>query len=198
MGNVVEDIPSGGSKQEDIPKTARYKIAAAKRKKRPANDYDLSPSLYRPRYVRAAALLASNGATDSSLAEFFGISLSTLGQWKMRHKAFGDAVNGATQALTPVVERNLALRAIGWQQDAEKLFYDSSRGEVVRATTREHYPPDTRAAERWLQAKGGPEWQPAAQRIDHRVLVRNMSDDELAQALSDAQALLAPSEGGGE
>ena len=166
-------------------KPSRRNWARLARKKHTKQDYDDRASLYRPRYVRAAALLVANGASDADLADFFGISRDTLKWWQSRHPAFGAAVRGAKEALTPIVERNLALKAIGWEQESEKVFYDGARGEVIRVQTREQLPPDTRAAERWLQAKGGPEWQPAAQRIDHRVVVRSMSDEELAKVISD-------------
>jgi len=185
-------------------KPSRRNWARLARKKHTKQDYDDRASLYRPRYVRAAALLVANGASDADLADFFGISRDTLKWWQSRHPAFGAAVRGAKEALTPIVERNLALKAIGWEQESEKVFYDGARGEVIRVQTREQLPPDTRAAERWLQAKGGPEWQPAAQRIDHRVVVRSMSDEELARVISDASALLsdasgeAPESGAGE
>jgi hypothetical protein len=149
------------------------------------------PSTYRKRYATAAALLAKNGATDPQIAEFFGISQATLNGWKARSQEFSRAITHCNEALTPFIERSLAHRALGMTLDQEKIYYDSDAGEIVRVQTKEQLPPDTRAAERWLQAKGGPEWQPAAQRIDHRVLVRNMSDAELAAALASAQELLA-------
>ena len=74
--------------------------------------------------------------------------------------------------------------------EQEKVFYDAQRGEVIRVPVREQLPPDTRAAERWLAVKGGKEWS-APQQIDHRVVVRQLSDEELANAVLQAQELLA-------
>lgn len=152
---------------------------------------------YRKRYAKVARVLSSSGATDAQLADFFAVNITTINTWKTRFPDFGQALIEGTKALTPFVERGLAQRAIGYTHDDEKLFYNSQTNEVIRAPIRTHYPPDVRAAERWLSVKGGKEWS-APQQIDHRVVVRSLTDADLAKAILDAQQLLAlaPPEGG--
>ena len=98
------------------------------------------PSTYRERYAAAAALLARIGATDAQLADFFGIRFSTLQSWYCRHKTFRDAVYDGREALKPLIERSLAMKAIGYTWDSEKVFYNSGQDKVVRVPVREHVP----------------------------------------------------------
>lgn len=156
------------------------------------------PSTYRARYAAAAAILARNGASDAQLADFFGVPQSTIHRWKIRYPSFRKAIEDGNEALTPWVERSLAHRAMGYTHDSEKIFYNSAEDKVVRVPTREHYPPDVAAAKHWLERKGGPEWAPQPLRVDHRVMVAQMTDEELARALLQANEILALADESGE
>lgn len=149
------------------------------------------PSTYRKRYAAAAALLVRNGATDAQIAEFFGVAPSTISKWKVRHPTFGRALVDGSEALTPFIERSVAHRAMGMELPQEKIYYDSATGEVVRVPYVERHPPDLASARYWLERKGGPEWAPQPVRVDHRVMVAQMTDEELARALLQANEILA-------
>ena len=62
------------------------------------------------------------------------------------------------------VERSLYNRAVGYTFDSEKVF--QHQGEIVRAKTVEHVPPDTTAGIFWLKNRKPAEWR---DKIEHQV-----------------------------
>lgn len=78
------------------------------------------PSLYKPEYADQALRLCLLGATDAELGEFFGVSETTVNNWKQAHPEF-----------------LVSLRA--GKQDADsqvaKALYDKAKGGDVPAAT---------------------------------------------------------------
>lgn len=123
------------------------------------------PTKYKPEYVEQARKLCSVKAfTDFELAQFFEIDKSTLYDWQVAHPEFREAILSGKQAPDDRVERSLYERALGYSVKTEKLFND--KGNVVRAETIEHYPPDTTAAIFWLKNRRPAEWRDK-QDIEH-------------------------------
>ena len=148
-------------------------------------------SFYSRKYASQAATVAMLGASDAQLADFFDISISNLHNWKIRFEDFGDAIKRANDALTPWIERSFAHRALGYDYDEEKVWYDAGRGEVIRAMVRTHVPPDVAAAKHWLERCGAQRWRAQPLQLDIRAQVRDWSAEELAAALQRAQETLA-------
>lgn len=115
------------------------------------------PPKYNADFAEQAAKLCNLGATDEDLADFFGVSVRTVIRWKSEHEEFCQALKAGKEAADDRVERSLYQRAVGYSFDSEKVF--NHRGEIVRAKTREHCPPDTTAAIFWLKNRRPDLWR---------------------------------------
>jgi len=115
------------------------------------------PSKYKDTFAKQAAKLCSLGATDEDLADFFEVSVRTVIRWKTEHEDFCQALKVAKEEADNRVERSLYQRAVGYSFDSEKVF--NNRGEVVRAKTREHCPPDVTAQIFWLKNRRSQDWR---------------------------------------
>lgn len=115
------------------------------------------PPKYNPELAKQAEKLCALGATDEDLADFFGVSIRTIARWKAAHEEFCQALKVGKADADDRVERSLYQKAVGYTFDGEKVF--QFQGEVVRAKTREHVPPDTTAAIFWLKNRRPEEWR---------------------------------------
>ena len=117
----------------------------------------MAPSSYKADYAEQAAKLCELGATDEDLADFFHVAIRTIGNWKTSHPDFLDALKSGKEMADARVERSLYQRAVGYTYDTEKIF--QNRGEVVRAETRTHMPPDVSAQIFWLKNRKPADWR---------------------------------------
>lgn len=135
------------------------------------------PSKYRDSFAKQAEKLCALGATDEDLADFFEVGIRTIANWKSQHEDFLHALKGGKVQADDRVERSLYQRAVGYSFDSEKVF--NNRGEIVRAKTREHVPPDVTAQIFWLKNRRKDDWRDK-QEIDHRgqvvVIAKEASD----------------------
>jgi hypothetical protein len=119
---------------------------------------------YKKEYADLAYKFCLLGAIDKELADFFEVAENTINVWKRKHKEFELALKeGKEQADTNVADR-LYQRAIGYSHPEEKLF--QYNGEVIRAETIKHYPPDTTAMIFWLKNRQKDRWR---DRQDHEL-----------------------------
>ena len=122
------------------------------------------PSSYRQEYAEQAHKLCLLGATDADMADFFGVSETTLNHWKQAHPKFlASLTHGKAYADANVAER-LYQRAMGYSHEAVKIFMPSGTAEPVYAPYTEHYPPDTPAASLWLRNRQSGKWR---DRVEH-------------------------------
>lgn len=148
------------------------------------------PSSYKPEYAEQAEKLCKLGATDADLAEFFGVSDRTIYRWSGEFPAFCQALKAGKDVSDERVERSLYHKAVGYTFDSEKVF--QHQGQVVRAKTREHTPPDTTAAIFWLKNRRPDEWRDV-NRTEHtgknggpiqtEALTPEQRDERIAQIL---------------
>lgn len=122
------------------------------------------PTDYKPEFAEQAKKLCEIGATDIELADFFGVDVRTIYNWKHSHAEFFQAVCVGKDALDARVERSLYQRAVGYTFESEKVF--NYQGEIVRAPTREHVPPDPGAALNWLKNRQPDKWRDK-QEVEH-------------------------------
>lgn len=115
------------------------------------------PSKYQETYAKQAEKLCALGATDEDLADFFEVSIRTIANWKAQHEEFLQALKGGKDQADDRVERSLYQRAVGYSFDSEKVF--NNKGEIVRAKTREHCPPDVTAQIFWLKNRRSDQWR---------------------------------------
>lgn len=123
------------------------------------------PTKYDPAYAEQAKKLCVLGATDIEIADFFGVSTSTFYLWRNQHVEFSEAVRAGKDRADDRVEMALYNRAVGYTFESEKVF--QFQGQVVRAPTREHVPPDPGAAFNWLKNRRPAEWRDKVEH-DHR------------------------------
>lgn len=114
-------------------------------------------SSYKPEYIEQARKLCLLGATDVEVADFFGVSPSTLYLWKNAHPEFSNALKSGKDEADERVERSLYHKAIGYSFDSEKVF--QFQGQIVRAPFREHVPPSDTACIFWLKNRRANEWR---------------------------------------
>lgn len=110
-------------------------------------------TLFREEYVKQAQKLAEMGHTDTEIAQFFGVADSTFKAWKARFPELGSSLKAGKEVADDRVERSLYTRAVGFSVDTEKIF--CSDGDIVRAKTKQYYPPDVAAAFIWLKNRRG-------------------------------------------
>lgn len=140
------------------------------------------PTEYQPGFAKQAEKLCQHGLTDAEIGEFFGVSRTTITNWKGKHPEFIAALKSGKAQSDDRVERSLYQRAVGYSYETEKVF--QYQGEVVRAQTIEHVPPDTTACIFWLKNRRQDAWRDV-HRHEHGGVGEfdKLSDAELAQEL---------------
>lgn len=114
------------------------------------------PSKYREEFVQQAFNYCLLGAIDADLARFFEVDEDTIYEWKKAYPEFAEALKNGKEAADARVAAALFKRATGYEIPAEKVF--QYRGEIVKAETTEHIPPDTTAASWWLKNRRPQDW----------------------------------------
>lgn len=122
------------------------------------------PTSYKPAYAEQARKLCELGATDIELADFFEVNVATIYRWRHREPKFCEALKVGKDACDDRVERSLYNRAVGYTFESEKVF--QFQGQIVRAETKEHVPPETGAAMSWLKNRRGDVWRDK-QEVEH-------------------------------
>jgi hypothetical protein len=115
------------------------------------------PTLYQEIFNEQAEKLCKLGATDTEIADFFEVDVSTINNWKISHPEFFESIKkGKILADSNVADR-LYQRALGFEHDSEEIKV--ADGEVIRVPIRKIYPPDTVAAIFWLKNRRSKEWR---------------------------------------
>lgn len=117
------------------------------------------PTEYREAYAEGARKLARLGATDEEVADFFGVNVSTIYRWKNAHQAFCEALKVGKDEADDRVQRALYHKAVGYEQDAVKIFMPAGAEAPVYAPYKERFAPDTTAAIFWLKNRRPNEWR---------------------------------------
>ncbi len=138
------------------------------------------PSSYKPEYALQAEKLTKLGATDDQLADFFGVSQQTVNAWKNVYPEFLEALKLGKDEADKRVEQSLYKRALGYEQDAVKIFMPAGASEPIYAPYREKVQPDTTAAIFWLKNRKKSDWRDR-QEVEHSL------DESLANRLAQAK-----------
>lgn len=145
------------------------------------------PTLYRPEYAEQAKGLCEKGATDMELADEFGVNVGTIYSWKHSQPEFFKALVDGKDACDDRVERSLYQRAVGYSFNSEKIY--QFQGQIIRADTIEHVPPDPGAQMSWLKNRRGDKWRDKSE-VEHTGLA------EIADRLAAGRARLDRLENG--
>jgi hypothetical protein len=148
---------------------------------------------YHPGYAAMAARITGMwAATDVDLADFFGVSLTAVRRWYVRHENFRRAVTIGRETADARVERSLFHRAVGYTFDAEKIMI--CKGVVNRVPYREHVPPDVAACKLWLSRSPG--WRNALLDDEGTEENRDLSPEEIKAKIIDRLKVLGVIEDG--
>lgn len=128
------------------------------------------PSKYQESFALDVEKHCLLGATDDSLAEHLGISVSTLNDWKNKFPEFSEAIKRGKAPADAEVAHKLFERAKGaeWTEEQaiklKRVHYGDGKRlmeeeyvEVVEVTRRA--PPDTTAAIFWLKNRKPEAWR---------------------------------------
>ena len=113
-------------------------------------------SSYKPEYCAHALRLCSLGGINRELAEFFGVSERTIGNWLARYPDFKEAVRHGRMTADAVIAEALYEKAKGYERPATKIVEIDGKPREVHYI--EHLPPDTRACMFWLRHRRPQDW----------------------------------------
>ena len=109
---------------------------------------------YHPEHAYNYCLL---GATDVQLATFFDVDPATLYRWKRQYPEFANALWRGKVTADANVAAALYRRAVGYEQEGEKIFCMRD-GKIFRAKTKIHLPPHVAACIFWLKNRQPQHW----------------------------------------
>jgi hypothetical protein len=136
------------------------------------------PSAYKKEFAVQARKLTLLGATDMELADFFGVVLSTINLWKIKHPEFSESVKVGKDAADERVISSLFHRAIGFSHpEVDIRMYE---GQIIKTDIVKQYPPDTTAAIFWLKNRRKDEFRDKVD-VNHGVDPENPLGTFMAQ-----------------
>jgi Homeodomain-like domain len=145
------------------------------------------PAVYNPQIPDIVRGLRERGATTWEIAEILNISPATLRQWKARHIEFCNALNVSTETMVKRARESLFERAAGYSFETEKVF--QFQGEIIRAKTIEHVPPDATAALKILERLDPETWRERNEtKVDHSFSLANLVALSMEQRARKAEA----------
>lgn len=116
------------------------------------------PSAYREEYAEQAYKICLLwGGTDKELANYFGVGVSTITNWKKAHPEFMDCLTAGKDAADANVAASLYQRACGYSHPDTHVAVIN--GKVVTTPLVKHHPPDTKAAMHWLHNRQPTHWR---------------------------------------
>ena len=115
------------------------------------------PTDYREEYSVQALKLCKLGLTNEELADFFGVVVATLYNWRDKHPEFMEALKAGKTMADAEVASKLFHRATGYEHPEDDI--KSVGGAIVITPTVKHYPPDTTAAIFWLKNRQPALWR---------------------------------------
>lgn len=103
--------------------------------------------------------MCASGATDLELAQEFGVTVTTIRNWRMKYIEFFAALKLTKEIADNRVERSLYERAVGYSFEAVKQQFDPKSGEWQEITYIEHVPPSDTAMIFWLKNRKPNDWR---------------------------------------
>jgi hypothetical protein len=114
------------------------------------------PTKFHPDMCEEAHNYCLLGATNDELADFFGVSPSTIDNWIAGHADFQAAVKSGRIVADAKVARGLYVRAVGYERKVEREVILG--GELKPVTSTVHYPPNVQACIFWLRNRRRRTW----------------------------------------
>lgn len=116
------------------------------------------PTKFKPEFCEQVKKLCLLGATNKQIADFFEVTEETIQEWLRSNKEFSSSVKEGKVIADANVANSLYNRATGFvKENCEKVF--QFQGAVIRAETKEYFPPDAGAAMNWLKNRQKDIWR---------------------------------------
>lgn len=138
------------------------------------------PSKYKREYAELAYKYALLGATDDNLAYCFGVAPATIETWKKTHVEFSSALRKGKEEADARVAERLFTRALGYEQEAVKIF--NQNGVPLIVPYKERIAPDVTAAIFWLKNRRPDVWRDKRE-LESTVNVNVSFEDRLRNAI---------------
>lgn len=124
------------------------------------------------------------GATGNELARLFGVSRSTITEWRNKFPEFNAAVIEVRDAIDDLIENELLRNAIGGKYTETREIYDESGVLIKKETVKKVKFGDVQAQRMWLMNRRPDEWRDKQFELNltNKVIVKaeDLTDDELA------------------
>ena len=117
---------------------------------------------YKPDFCPIAYKFCLLGATNEDLADVFGVSRNTIGNWLARYPEFRKAMQDGRDVADADVAHALLQKAKGFIHTDVKILRIEGLAEQVEYNR--YFPPDTQAAIFWLRNRRRQQWR---ERIEH-------------------------------
>ena len=115
------------------------------------------PTAYLEVYNAQVTKLGLLGYTDQEMADFFGVSETTLNNWKLKHPCFLESLKAGKEVADMEVTASLFHRAKGYSHTETKAF--NNQGEIVTHDVKKIYPPDPISIKYWLNNRQPKRWR---------------------------------------
>ena len=115
--------------------------------------------LYRPKFVEMAKKAAKAGFTDVEIGKLFGVSHTTIYDWKRVHPEFGLVLVAGKDGPDDRVERSLYDNAVSYEYEEEQAVYNPKTEQVEIKTVKKFHHGETTAQTRWLNNRRPDRWR---------------------------------------
>jgi hypothetical protein len=149
------------------------------------------------------------GATDTDLAEVFGVTVATVAGWMADIPDFAHAVSAGRDLADGIVAESLYRLGVGYSHPEDRVLV--RRGVPLKVTVTRHYPPHGKSCITWLENRRPHQWSRNAPEKRARtvaeifdtfsqafVLPREASGENESALGEGAQPLLVGSAGGAD
>ena len=123
------------------------------------------PTLFHPAMCEEAHNYCLLGATNDQLADFFGVSPSTIDNWIAGRRDFEAAVKSGRVIADAKVARSLYVRAVGYDRKVEREVILG--GELKPVTSTVHHPANVQACIFWLRNRRRRSWRDSGRDPGH-------------------------------
>lgn len=166
------------------------------------NGTDGHRRIFKREELNAVEHLAKLGATNTQMAEFFGVYETTIQDWKRNHPKFAKAFRKGGIVADLKVTESLFRRATGYEYIEEEYSVIEIDGikksidEMVQVKRiKKVLPPDVKAGMHWLKVRQREVWSPAAEIVNHHsgrvnVLHAKLEDINVQALTPEARKML--------
>lgn len=109
-----------------------------------------------------------DGLTEEQIAKNLGIAVSTLNEYKHKHKELSESLKKGKEVFITELENALAKKALGFYYEEEKTYIKHEDGKEVKykEITKKYQSPDVAACSILLKNKDRGNWSDNPMKLD--------------------------------